>query len=254
MLRGSIRFAAKWLATAGVALVICGAAAAQPKRGNVQPSAAPVEIPALIEHLPNWERVRDKTTYATNPDQLRSAIGDRQLLKLVDFTVDTEAVTALYDAGRLVIIEYSSPQASIEADTAIKAALENDPSASSTVYRRIGNYNTFVFDAPDRAAANALLDQVKYEKEIQWLGGTPSIYSEHAFVEKLTDIFLSTVSVILIWMGASLGIGAVAGYAYYQYREQQRAAMPTFSDAGGMTRLNLDRFTTEIASDRLLNQ
>jgi hypothetical protein len=252
MLRGSIGFAAKWLATAGVAFVIGSSAAAQPKRANVQPSAAPVEVPALVEHLPNFERVRDKTIFATNPDQLRSAVGDRPLLNLVDFTADTEAVTAPYDAGRLVIIEYSSPQASIEADTVIKAALENNPSAASTVYRRIGNYNAFVLDAPDRAAANALLDQVKYEKEIQWLGGTPSINSEHAFVEKLTDVFLSTVALIFIWIGASLGIGAVTGFAYFHYREQQRAAMPTFSDAGGMTRLNLDGFTPEIAP-RLLN-
>jgi hypothetical protein len=105
----------------------------------------------------------------------------------------------------------------------------------------------------DKAAAGALIDQVKYEKSIQWLGDNPfRISPERAFVLTTTDLFISTVMIVLIGIGISIGGGLVIGYIFFYVREQKRAGMPTFSDAGGMTRLNLDGFTPEIVPDRLL--
>jgi hypothetical protein len=44
----------------------------------------------------------------------------------------------------------------------------------------------------------------------------------------------------------------VVGLLFYYIREQKRASMNEFSDAGGMTRLNLDELTPGISPDRLL--
>ncbi len=209
-------------------------------------------IPVLIKHLPDWEAARPSATFATNVDELKNALGDRAILNDIDFTAGTEAVTAPYDAGRLLIIEYTSPQASVEADNLFTARLY-ESGDSSTVYRRIGNYNVFVFDVTDYTAANALIDQVKYEKQIHWLGDNPfRISAERAFVLTTSDLFLSTVMVIVIGIGLSLVGGVIAGYIFFYLREQKRSQLTTFSDAGGMTRLNLDGFTPDIIPEKLL--
>lgn len=209
-------------------------------------------IPVLIKHLPQWETVRGQAVFASNIADLKSALGERAVLDSVEFPGGTEAVTASYDAGKLLLIEYSTPQASIDADAAIisKLAGIND---ALTVYRRIGNYNAFVFDSVSPTAANALLDQIKYEKTVQWLGKNPyEISAERAFVITTSDIFLSTVLVIVGGIGLSILCGIVCGYIFFAVREHRRANLPTFTDAGGMTRLNLDGFTPDIVPERLL--
>lgn len=210
-------------------------------------------IPVLIKHLPDWESRRDRIMFATNAAELTAGLGERPMLNLIDFTAGTEAVAAQYDAGKLLIIEYTSPQGSIDADAKFTEALVNDPRAGTTAYRRIGNYNAFVFDAPNISAANALLDQVKYEKQIHWLGDNPFILSpERAFILTTADIFFSTVLVIVMGIGFAITGGLIVGLVYFMLRGRRRAAMTAYSDAGGMTRLNLDGFTPDIVPDRLL--
>jgi len=210
-------------------------------------------IPVLLKHLPDWENVRERAVFATDNETLKTALGERAVLSVIDFASGTEAATAQYDAGKLLIIEYTSPQASIDADTKFTEILEGENGA--TVYRRIGNYNAFVFDVTDKAAAGALLDEVKYEKQIHWLGDNPFIISaERAFVLTTSDIFISTLLVIVIGIAVSIVSGLIAGFIYFQTRERRRAALSTFTDAGGMTRLNLDGFTPDIQPERLLGE
>ena len=211
-------------------------------------------LPVLIKHLPSWETVRTQTTFATNVDGLKGALGDKSVLNEIDFAGGTEAVTAPYPAGKLLIVEFTSPQSSIEADGRIQSKLSASGDGT-TLYRRIGNYNAFVFDAPDPAAANALLDQVKYEKTVQWLGRNPyQISAERAFVISTTDLFISTVLIVVIGIGLSLFGGVIVGYLFFLVREKKRSRLPTFTDAGGMTRLNLDGFTADIVPERLLKE
>ena len=209
-------------------------------------------IPVLIKHLPDWESIRGRTTFAHSVGELKSALGERPILDLIDFAPGTEAVTAPYDAGKLLIIEYTSPQGSVDADAKFTTALAENGDGP-TVYRRIGNYNVLVFDAADSASAGALIDQVKYEKNVQWLGDNPfRISAERAFVLTTSDIFLSTVLVIVMGIGTSIVCGLIAGFIYFQLRDRRRAAMGIYTDAGGMTRLNLDGFTPDIIPERLL--
>lgn len=211
-------------------------------------------VPVLIKHLPDWETVRGSAKLAHSVIDLKTNLGERPLLDLIDFKGGNEAVSAHYPAGKLLIVEFVSPQSSVEFDAKVK---EQGP-VLGMVYRRIGNYNAFVFDASDEAAANALLDQVKYEKSIQWLGDNPfsaerQHRAERNFVTTTADIFLSTLLAIVTGLGASILVGIVAGFLFFYFREKNRLGMEAFTDAGGMTRLNLDGFTPDIAADRLLN-
>lgn len=209
-------------------------------------------LPVLVKHLPDWENVRPTTAFARSTEELKLALGDRPVLDLIDWTAGTEAVTAEYPAGKLLIVEYTSPQASLDADEKFAAAMAGD---ASTAYRRIGNYNAIVFDAASRAQAEALLDQIKYEKNIQWLGDNPfRISAERAFVLTTADIFVSTVLWIVSGIGLAVVGGVIAGFFYFRSTDRRRARLAAFSDAGGMTRLNLDGFTADPASERLLNQ
>lgn len=226
------------------------------------PAAGPVKvqevseedgIPVLIKHLPDWQNVRNSAVLAHSVGDLRASLGERPIYDLLDFTGGTEAVTAAYPQGKLLIVEFPSPAVSAEADVKIRERIAE----SAVYYRRIGNYNAFVFDAPDEASANALLDQVKYEKVIQWLGDNPFMaqrahQAERNFVMTTADIFLSTLLAIVTGLGASIIIGVFVGFIFFYRRDARRAAMTAFSDAGGMTRLNLDGFTPDIVPDRLL--
>lgn len=213
-------------------------------------------VAVLVKHLPDWENARNRAVHTNNVNDLRAALGTRPVLDSIDFAGGTEAVTAPYDAGKLLIIEYTTPQASIEADNLFKQKLAETPQTPPVLYRRIGNYNVFVFDGTDEAAANALLEQVKYEKTVQWLGEDP-YYQKKAdrfFAIRAADIFLSTALLIVggVVMAILTGIGV--GLLFFRMRQQERASMTAFSDAGGMTRLNLDELAESPATKRLLGE
>jgi hypothetical protein len=94
---------------------------------------------------------------------------------------------------------------------------------------------------------------VKYEKTVQWLGRNPyQISPERAFVIGTTDLFISTVLIVMIGIGFSMVGGLIVGYIFFVVRDKKRSRLPTFTDAGGMTRLNLDGFTPEIDPKFLL--
>lgn len=233
-----------------------GISAQEPKNGSVksQETSEADGIPVLVKHLPFWEKVKSESQSFNNAVDLRSSLGTRPALDVLEFMPGTEAVTAPYDAGRLLIIEYPTPQASVDADARFAQRLAEIGPGSRTAYRRIGNYNAFVFDITDEAAANALLDEVKYEKTVQWLGEDPTLLqrAERAFILTTSNIVFSTALVIVLGMGVSLAGGLIAGIFFYYFREQKRAGMDAFSDAGGMIRLNLDHLTPDVSSDRLL--
>lgn len=213
-------------------------------------------IPVLIKHLPDWEAVKPKVTFAHDVATLKQALGERPVFDLIDFSAGTEAVTAPYEDGKLLVVEYTTPQASVDADNKINQRLAELGPNSGIVYRRIGNYSTFVFDANDAVAANALIDQVKYEKNVQWLGDDPFLLrrAERAFINTTSDIFVSTLIWITMGLGLAIFVGIGTGFLFYNLREQKRRLVPNFTDAGGMTRLNLDGFTPDISPERSLGE
>lgn len=222
-------------------------AAIQASAQDAKKPAPPEEdkTPAVLLHLPEWETVKNSAVYARDLAGLTRAAGERPELAVIDFAEGVEAATAVYPAGRLVIVEFPTPQVSVFEDQKVAAAI---PAGSATVYRRIGNYSAFVLDGTDGAAANALLDQVKYQKYVQWLGPSPDVptQAERDFTITTAGVFLSTFYAILMGIVFAGVFGVLCGLLCYRYREKERARTPTFSDAGGMVRLNLDGLTPEI--------
>jgi hypothetical protein len=211
-------------------------------------------IPVLIKHLPNWEEKQKSAVLLHNSEDLRKALGSRKVFEAIDFIQGTEAVTAQYDEGKLLIVEYNTPQASAAADARIKESLNN--SGETIFYRRIGNYNVLLLDGNDEASANTVLDQIKYQKVVQWLGSDHTLFrqKERAFIEGASSLFISTVLVIVSILGIALLFGFSCGVIHFYRREKRFAAMDQFSDAGGMTRLNLDGFTPDVIPTKLLDK
>ena len=213
-------------------------------------------VPVLVKHLPDWETKKDSSVFVTKKEDLQGYLNDREVIERIDFIPGTEAVLASYSAGKLVIIEFASPQASSDADARVKQHISEG--ASDYFYRRIGNYNVFLFDGVDESAANALFDQVKYEKVVQWLGSSPSFLpqgdTEREFIVGASSLFVATVVVILSGFGISAVLGVIFGILYFYFQESRRSSFNSFSDAGGMTRLNLDGLSAEQNSERLLSE
>jgi len=213
------------------------------------------DIPVLVEHLPNWQSVAGRASYSVTLNGLKTAVQNQPILEALDFVGGAEAVAANYGPSRLVIVEFTTPQISIDNDQRILAKiqeLKNQGQSVPSAYRRVGNYSVFVFNASDEKTANELIDQVKYQQVVQWLGEDPHLY------EKLQRYFANTsAGVLLAVMEGSglsllvcLGLGALIGGLLFRHRRTQQAA--SYSDGGGTVRLNLDELTGA-DSQRLLD-
>ncbi len=210
-------------------------------------------VPVLVKHLPDWESAQKRAQMATNLPELQRAAGNRPILETTDFTGGVEAVAATYDAGKLVIVEYPTAQGAIEADAQIKEKLNDSP---QTIYRKVGNYAVFVFDAPDERAANSLIDKVTYEKEIQWLSDNPIplLSAQRKYVATTSDIVITTLKVAGMAFIAAFFIGGIFGTVIFRRRRRESDSADIFTDAGGMMRLNLDELTPQTNPARLLNE
>lgn len=232
-------------------------AVAQPQ--PVSPPAATTEedTPVLIKHLPNWETVEKQAKYSVTLEDLKRNVANQPVLDSVSFEGGTEAVTANYGQGQLVIVEFATPQFSVENDQRITAKiqeLKTQAQPAPTAYRRVGNYSVFVFNGADEASANELIDQVRYEKVVQWLGDDPHIYDrlQRYFAQTSAGVLVAVLKSSGISLLACLAIGGVIGFLLFRQRRAQAAAV--YSDAGGSVRLNLDELTkTTSDPSRLLD-
>ena len=114
-------------------------------------------IPVIIKHLPDWENARNSATFITNSDELRKALGERPIFDSIEFVGGTEAVTAPYPQGKLLIVEYTTPQASVDTDNNVKQIFAESAPNPPVFYRRIGNYNVFLFDGNDETCGKRVI-------------------------------------------------------------------------------------------------
>ena len=211
-------------------------------------------LPGVLKALPDFEKIRDKAIHIDNSADLKKALGERNVFDFIDFTGGNDAATANYDEGKLLLVEFASPQISFETDNLIKQRLAESPQNPPIFYRRIGNYNAFVFDGKSEESANALLDQIKYQKTVKWLATDPFYQNrvERNFVQTTSEMFIGTFIAIGTLLTTMLLLGIIAGFIYFRIRNKKREGMVAFSDAGGMVRLNLDELTPDISNDKLL--
>ncbi|HEV7904408.1 MAG TPA: hypothetical protein VGO96_11260 [Pyrinomonadaceae bacterium] len=226
----------------------------QPPAGGAQ------DIPVLVKHLPDWESAPQRGLYVETMPALKQLVPNQPILDAVLFNDGTDAATATYDGGaRVVIFEYVTPQLAFDADAAIKTRISELRGAGQPVpsaYRRVGNYSVFVFDAPNEAAATALLNKVKYEQDVRWLGDDPFAVgrANRAWLNMSTSVIVNTVKVTGIAIAVCLGIGGIFGGWIFMRRRAQSALTEEFSDAGGMLRLNLDEMSAQNNAARLIGQ
>jgi hypothetical protein len=228
---------------------------------QTQPAAPPAvtaedETPILIKHLPNWETAGKTAKYSVTLDDLKQNVANQPVLDSVSFEGGTEAVAANYGQGLLVIVEFSTPHFSVENDQRIAAKIQELKSQAQpvpTAYRRVGNYSVFVFNGSDEASANQLIDQVRYEKVVQWLGEDPYLYEklQRYFAETSAGVLINVLKGSGLSLLACLAIGSLVGFLLFRQRRAQSAAF--YSDAGGSVRLNLDELTKTTDPARLLD-
>jgi hypothetical protein len=215
------------------------------------------DIPVLVKHLPHWETARNDAQYAVSAHTLLEVSADQPILKEVGFDGGTEAVIANYGQSQLVIVEFTTPQFASDNDRRITAKiqeLKNAGQSVPTAYRRVGNYSVFVFNAPDEKTANALIDQVKYEQVVQWLGDDPHLYErvQRYVLQKTGGVVIAVLESSGLSVLLCLGVGGLFGALLFRRRRRARQRLgEAYSDAGGMVRLNLDE-ATESDAARLL--
>src|SRR6267142_47784 len=215
------------------------------------------DIPVLVKHLPDWQKAEPQAQYALDPGRLKNIVPNEPNLEAVSFEGGTEAVVAHYGPSKLAIVEFSTPQLALENDQRIVARIQElwkrgEPAPSA--YRRVGNYSVFVFNAPSEQAAKELIDQVKYEQVVQWLGENPNILkeAERRYVETTLGVFLSVVKASGLAALGCFAVGGFLGALLFTRRRAQQKTVEAFSDAGGMVRLNIDELSAETNPARLI--
>ena len=216
-------------------------------------------LPVLVSHLPDWEKNYEWAGYAVSLPALQAAAGNRSALDAVPFEGGAEAVTSIYGESLLVIVEFTTPQHAFDADAAIKRHVEELKAAGKPVpstYKRVGNYAVFVFDAPDTGAAEKLVSQVKWEKDVRWLGRNPHAeeIATRAYTSTMGSVILTTLITTGLAILLSLGVGGLIGGAVFLHRRSRQAAQEVYTDAGGMVRLNIEDLNTPPATSNLLKR
>ncbi len=217
------------------------------------------DIPVLVKHLPDWQNVQSRVLYAVNPETLKNWFSNQPILDAVSFTGGAQAVVANYDTQRLVIVEFSTASLATDNDQRITAKLQELRAQGQSVpsaYRRVGNYSVFVFDAPSAEAANQLIDQVKYQQVVQWLGENPFAYEQatREFTETTLGVFVAVVKASGLALVACLAVGGFFGTLLFSFRRAQQRAKEAYADSDAMLRLNLDELTPESDPARLLGR
>jgi hypothetical protein len=218
------------------------------------------DIPVLIKHLPNWETVQPQASYVVSLSALKNLLPQQRVLDVISFEGGAEATVANYDAGKLLVIEFNTPQIAGENERSVTAKINElrlageNVNALPSAYRRVGNYSVFVFGAPSEQVANELIDQVKYQQVVQWLGNDPYAYERatREFTETTLGVFVSVVKASGLALVTCLAVGGFFGALLFSHRRARQRKVEAYSDAGGMLRLNLDEMTPETDPARLI--
>ncbi|HEV7798031.1 MAG TPA: DUF6599 family protein [Pyrinomonadaceae bacterium] len=217
------------------------------------------EIPVLVRHLPDWQNVQSRVLYAVNQNSLKNQFSNQAVIDAVSFEGGAEAVVASYGPEQLAIVEFNTASLATDNNQRISAKIQELQAQGQPVpsaYRRVGNYAVFVFNAPNQEAADKLIDQVKYQQVVQWLGENPFSYEKatREFTETTLGVFVSVVKASGLALVTCLAVGGLFGTLLFRARRSQQRARAAYSDSDAMLRLNLDELTPESEPGRLLGR
>lgn len=214
------------------------------------------DIPVLIKHLPDPGEAQKKAAYLTSFYDLDRLPFQHAIFDAIQPGGNADAALATYGPSKFLIVEFNTPQLAADNDRRIIARIQEQwklGQPAPTAYRRVGNYSVLVFDAPDEQTAKQLIDQVKYEQVVRWLGENPNILkeAERHYVNTTLGVLIAVVKASGYALFLCFGMGALLGGLLFSYRRSQQKNVAAFSDAGGMLRLNLDDLS-ETKPSRLL--
>jgi hypothetical protein len=213
------------------------------------------DIPVLLKHLPEPDLTQKNAIFLNGFSTLDPLALQQPVLTAIRGDGNADAALATFGASKVLIVEFNTPQLATENDQRITARIQElwklgQP--APTAYRRVGNYAVFVFDAPDERTAKQLIDQVKYEQVVSWLGENPNILrqAEEHYINTTLGVLVAVLKASGYALIGCLGIGGLIGALLFTYRRSQQKAVTAYSDAGGMLRLNLDEMTTDLRNHR----
>jgi hypothetical protein len=217
------------------------------------------DIPALLKHLPNPEEAQKTAVYLNSFTDLNEFGLQQGVLTAIESGGNADAALAAYGPSKVLIVEFNTPQLAADNDRKIISRIQELWKLGQTApaaYRRVGNYSVFVFDAPDEQTAKQLIDQVKYEQVVQWLGENPNIFkeAEKRYINTTLGVLVAVLKASGYAAVACFGLGGLFGGLLFTYRRSRQKAEAAYSDAGGMLRLNLDDLTPETDPGRLLRE
>ncbi len=215
------------------------------------------DLPVLVKHLPQWEEAQARVVYLAGFNSLKGIVPDQPVLDAVSSEGDADAAIAEYGAAHMVIVEFNTPQLAADNDRNIATKLEELRNLGQPVpsaYRQVGNYSVFVFNAPTEQAANGLIDQIQYEQVVQWLGDNPNLLEkvQRDYYQTTAGLLLAVVKASGFSALACLAAGGLFGALLFNRRRIQQRDAKSFSDAGGMLRLNIDELTAHGDRAKLL--
>jgi hypothetical protein len=215
----------------------------------------PALRPRLLESLPA-NMVARSERYFLGPQSLGAYVDHGR--EMFAFAGGAEAVLAEYrQAGRakgaaappvkLVIVEYHTPQFATEAMAAATSYVESltEPEREKIILKREGNFIVEAVGVENHELAQSLVASVKYPYVVKWMAPLPRMPKEDPLrAQKAAQLLISTFSLLGLLLLAVLAGGSIFGsIVFFRRRKQQRQ---TFSDAGGMLRLDLDPFESVI--------
>jgi uncharacterized protein DUF6599 len=218
------------------------------------------ELSSLPMHLPETDKIAESEKYIVGPAALARLKNFGDLKDVVSFNAGAEVATADYRSGsgqmNLIIVEYYSPQVARDGEGRIRDHFNALPQGEKDrlIIKRVGNYVVIMSNIQDMPAAQNIVGQIKYQKEIYWAGRKfTDIPLEYRPPDPLAvEEYTRTVKTMIrsfYWTGivllSALLLGFTAGFSLFQlkrYRRRKLGLENVFSDAGGSLRLNLDDY------------
>ena len=185
------------------------------------------EIPVLIKHLPTAGEAQKNAVFLNSFTTLTSLAPQQPVLTAVQGDGNADAAFANIGSSKVLLVEFNTPQLATDNDQRIIARIHelwNLGQPAPTAYRRVGNYSVFVFDAPDEQTANHLIDQVKYEQVVSWLGDNPNILrqAQERYVNTTLGVLIAVLKASGYAAVACFGIGGLLGALLFAHRRNQQ--------------------------------
>jgi hypothetical protein len=228
------------------------------------------ELPPLPLHLPEVDKIAESEKYVVGPAAVARLKNFSGLKDAIGFGVGAEVTTADYRSGggqmNLIIVEYYAPQSAADGETRIRDHFNSLPQTEKDrlIFKRVGNYVIVMSSIQDMAAAQNIVDQIKYQKKIYWSGrkftDIPLAFrpDDPLATENMTRTLKTMVS-SFYWTGIAILsafiLGGAVGYSLFQWKRYRRRKLgldDMFSDAGGTLRLNLDDYL--LSDDSQINR